>query len=108
MGCVVHENAVIGDNCTVFQNVTIGSRWPGGRCEGLAPKIGHHVMVGAGAVILGNARIGDNCIIDANTVVITDIPSNSLTVGVPVQIKKKESGQKSTGEMRRSGESFRL
>ena len=86
---MVHEDAVIDEECIIFQNVTIGSKWPDGECEGGAPKIGRHVFIGAGAIILGNINIGDNVIIGANAVVITSIPSNSIAVGVPVKIMEK-------------------
>lgn len=89
LGCVVHPNTIIGKNCIIFQNVTIGSRWSGGVCEGEAPSIGNNVMVGAGAVILGNVRIADNVIIGANAVVITDIPENSIALGVPAIVKQR-------------------
>lgn len=88
IGCVVHPKAVIGENCKIFQGVTIGSKWSNGTCLGEAPKIGNNVMIGAGAVILGDIFIGDNSIIGANAVVTRSIPANSLAVGVPAKIKK--------------------
>lgn len=83
IGCVVHPKAVIGEDCKIFQGVTIGSKWSKASCLGEAPRIGN-----AGAVILGNITIGDDSIIGANAVVTHSIPKNSLAVGVPAIIKK--------------------
>ena len=88
IGCVVHPKAVIGEDCKIFQGVTIGSKWSKASCLGEAPRIGNNVMIGAGAVILGNITIGDDSIIGANAVVTHSIPKNSLAVGVPTIIKK--------------------
>ena len=88
IGCVVHPKAVIGEDCKIFQGVTIGSKWSKASCLGEAPRIGNNVMIGAGAVILGDITIGDNSIIGANAVVTHSVPENSLAVGVSVTIKK--------------------
>lgn len=88
IGCVVHPKAVIGEECKIFQSVTIGSKWSGGNCLGEVPRIGNNVMIGAGAVVLGDISIGDNSIIGANAVITHSIPQNSLAVGVPAVIKK--------------------
>lgn len=88
LGCVIHESAKIGENCTIFQNVTIGSKWPNGICEGKAPIIGNEVFIGAGAVILGNIYIGDKAIIGANSVVNCDVPSGQKIMGIPGRIKE--------------------
>lgn len=91
IGCVVHAETVIGDNCIIFQNVTIGCKFTDGVSNGKAPKIGNNVMVGAGAVILGDIVIGDNSIIGANAVVIQDVPCNSLAIGVPARIIRRNT-----------------
>ena len=90
IGCVVHDNAVIGNNCHIFQNVTIGSKWPNGICDGTSPIIGDNVMIGAGAVIIGDITIGDNVSIGANAVVLMDIPDDSIAVGVPARIIERK------------------
>lgn len=90
IGCVVHPKAIIGEDCKIFQGVTIGSKWSGAVCLDEAPHIGNHVMIGAGAVILGDISIGDNVIIGANAVVTCDVPADSLAVGVPARIKRRE------------------
>ena len=79
-GIVIHPAAVIGPNCLIFQQVTIGSRGDG------APIIGGHVDIGAGAKVLGKISIGDNAIIGANAVVLIDVPAGATAVGVPATI----------------------
>lgn len=79
-GIVIHPQAVIGPNCLLFQQVTIGHSGDG------FPVIGGHVDIGAGAKILGPITIGDHVRIGANAVVISDIPSNCDAVGIPARI----------------------
>lgn len=78
---IIHYDAVIGENCTIFQGVTIGST----RGKGL-PKIGNNVILFAGAKVVSNLEIGDNVVIGANSVVINDIPSGSVAVGMPAKV----------------------
>lgn len=80
-GIVVHGNAVIGDDCVIHQGVTLGMRSPMRSWE--APTLGRGVNVGAGAKILGAVSIGDNASIGANAVVIRDVSSEALAVGIP-------------------------
>lgn len=82
LGIIIHENAIIGDNVTIFQQVTIGRR----NSTNLAPTIMNNVFIGAGAKILGPVIIGENSKIGANAVVIKDIPPNSTAVGVPAKL----------------------
>ena len=84
IGCVIHKNTVIGDNCTIGQGITIGGR---GKRSGV-PKIGNNVFIGAGARVLGPIKIGDNVIVGPNAVIIKDVPSNSIVVGIPGRIVK--------------------
>jgi len=81
-GIVIHPDAVIGPNCMIFQQVTIGNGGPIAGC----PHIGGHVDIGAGAKILGGVSIGDHARIGANAVVLTDIPGNATAVGIPARI----------------------
>lgn len=83
LGLVVHPRAIIGDNCKIYQNVTIGCR----NNEG-PPQISNNVLIGAGACILGNVKVGDNVSIGANSVVLTDCPPNSVVVGAPAKVVK--------------------
>jgi serine O-acetyltransferase len=81
MGAVIGETAVIGDDVTLYQGVTLGGT---GKEEGKRhPTIGDRVVVGAGAKILGNIRVGDNCRVGAGSVVLRDVPNDSTIVGVP-------------------------
>jgi len=78
-GIILHDTAELGDNCTLYHDVTIGDR--GG--SGGAAKIGNNVLIGAGAKIIGEITIGDNCVIGANTVVTKDMPPAMVAVGSP-------------------------
>ena len=84
IGCVIHKNAVIGDNCTIGQGITIGGR---GKRDGV-PKIGNNVFIGSGARVLGPIKIGDNVIIAPNCVVINDVSSSTVVAGIPAKIIK--------------------
>ena len=81
-GIVIHPDAVIGPNCLIFQQVTIGA----GSKTGY-PIIEGHVDIGAGAKILGGIHIGAHARIGANAVVINDIPSNATAVGIPALVR---------------------
>lgn len=82
LGIVIHGRVLIGSNCHIDQHVTIG----GTSKKYGVPIIGNNVYIGSGAKILGPIIIGDNVIIGANSVIIKDIPSNCLVVGVPGKI----------------------
>ena len=85
-GVVIGETAEIGDNCTLYQGVTLGGT---GKDEGKRhPTLGNNVMVGAGAKILGPMRIGDNAKIAAGAVVLDAIPADSTAVGIPAKVVK--------------------
>lgn len=83
---IVHNRAVIGDDCTLRQDVTIGMRRTDRPLE--APVIGDRVDIGAGAKILGPVTIGDDARIGANAVVLIDVPPGALAVGVPAVVKQ--------------------
>lgn len=86
---VIHGSTEIGDDCIIRQGVTIGNRRlddPLG-----APILGCRVNVGAGAKILGRVVIGDDVSIGANAVVVTDIPSGCVAVGIPARVVKRKS-----------------
>lgn len=74
---MISGEAIIGNDCTIYHQVTVGVN--GIRGKG-APCIGNHVFIGAGAKIIGNIKIGENCVIGANAVVTKDIPDNSIVV----------------------------
>ncbi len=88
MGVVIGETAEIGDNCTIYQGVTLGGT---GKDVGKRhPTLGNNVMVGAGAKVLGPFYIGDNTKIAANAVVLAEIPDNCTAVGMPAKVVRKE------------------
>lgn len=88
MGVVIGETAEIGDNCTLYQGVTLGGT---GKDVGKRhPTIGNNVMVGAGAKVLGPFKIGDNTKIAANAVVLEEIPESCTAVGIPAKIVRRE------------------
>lgn len=97
-GCVVHQDTVIGKNCNIFQNVTIGSKWTDGICDGSAPIIGDNVFIGAGAVVIGPISIGDGAIIGANAVVLDNVPPYATIIGIPGRIARIEVKSKRGGE----------
>jgi serine O-acetyltransferase len=85
-GIIVSGYAKFGDNCRIRNGVSIGLRRVQEPC---APVIGNNVDIGAGAKLLGAITIGDNVMIGANAVVVTDVPSNSIAIGVPATIKPR-------------------
>lgn len=86
LGVVIHKNSVIGNNVSIYQNVTLGGNGKERGANG-APIIKDGVFIGAGAVILGPVVIGQNAKIGANAVVINDVPSDMTAVGVPSRVK---------------------
>lgn len=84
MGIVIGETSIIGDNVTIYHGVTLGgvSLEKGKR----HPTVGNDVVIGAGAKVLGNIIIGDNSKIGANSVILKDIPKDSVAVGVPGKV----------------------
>ena len=90
-GIVIGETAEIGDNCTIYQGVTLGGT---GKDVGKRhPTLGNSVLVGAGAKVLGPVKIGDNVKIAAGAVVLNEIPDNSTAVGIPAKVVRK-NGEK--------------
>ncbi len=84
VGVVIGETTEIGNNCTLYQGVTLGGT---GKEHGKRhPTLGNNVMVGAGAKVLGPITIGDNARIAAGAVVLGDIPADSTAVGVPARV----------------------
>lgn len=89
-GVIIGETTEIGDNCTIYQGVTLGGT---GKDTGKRhPTIGNNVMIGAGAKVLGPFKVGDRSKIAANAVVLNEVPPDCTCVGVPGRIVKK--GQK--------------
>lgn len=84
MGVVIGETTEIGDNCTLYQGVTLGGT---GKDQGKRhPTLGNNVLVGSGAKVLGPFKVGDNARIAAGAVVLSEVPANATAVGVPARI----------------------
>lgn len=88
-GVIIGETTIIGDNCTLYQGVTLGGT---GKEHGKRhPTLGSNVMVSAGAKVLGSFTIGDNSKIGAGSVVLNEVPPNSTVVGVPGRVVKRNN-----------------
>lgn len=86
-GVVIGETAEIGDDCLLYQGVTLGGT---GKGKGKRhPTLGNNVMVGCGAKVLGPFKVGDNAKIAANAVVLEEIPANATAVGVPARVVRR-------------------
>lgn len=88
IGVVIGSTATVGKGTLIYHGVTLGTKkvCPGKR----HPDIGKDVVIGAGAKILGPISVGDRAIIGANAVVLHNVPENSLAVGIPAKILRKE------------------
>ena len=88
-GVVIGETAIIGENVTLYQGVTLGGT---GKEKGKRhPTIGNNVMIGAGAKVLGSFTIGDNSKVAAGSVVLEEVPPNCTVVGVPGIVVKQDN-----------------
>ena len=88
-GVIIGETTIIGDNCTLYQGVTLGGT---GKEQGKRhPTLGNNVMVSAGAKVLGSFKIGDNVKIGAGSVVLEEVPANCTVVGVPGRIVRRNN-----------------
>lgn len=83
-GLVIGETAVVGDNVSLLQNVTLGGT--GKSDQDRHPKIGNGVMIGAGAKVLGNIKVGDCSRIGAGSVVLKEVPPRTTVAGVPAKV----------------------
>lgn len=88
MGVVIGETAIVGNDCTIYQGVTLGGT---GKEKGKRhPTLGNNVVVGSGAKVLGPFSVGDNSKIAAGAVVLNEVPPDSTCVGVPARVVKKD------------------
>ncbi len=83
-GIVIGETAVVGDNCSILQNVTLGGN--GKETGDRHPKIGKNVLLAAGAKVLGNISVGDCSKVAAGSVVLQAVPPNKTVAGVPAKV----------------------
>ena len=90
LGIFISQDAKIGKNCVIFQQVTIGSNMLLDSKGMGAPTIGDNVYIGAGAKIIGNVHVGDNCRIGANAVVVKDVPDNTTVFMGSILYRTKE------------------
>lgn len=79
-GVVINFSSKIGENCRIYQNVTIGSNQLGN-----VPIIGSNVTIYAGACVIGDVKVGNDVVVGANAVVIRDVPDGMIAVGVPAR-----------------------
>jgi len=84
MGVIIGETTVIGDDCVLYQGVTLGGT--GKETGKRHPTLGNGVMVGVGASVLGNITVGDNSKVGGGAVVVSDVPPNCTVVGIPGHI----------------------
>jgi serine O-acetyltransferase len=96
MGVVIGETAEVGENVTLLQGVTLGGTSL--KREKRHPTLGNNVVVGAGAKIIGAFTIGDGSRIGAGSVVVREVPTNSVVVGVPGRVTYRD-GQRVAGDI---------
>jgi serine O-acetyltransferase len=89
MGVVIGETAEIGDDCLLYQGVTLGGT--GNEKGKRHPTLGDHVVVGTGAKVLGNIRIGNHVKVGAGSVVVHPVPDNSTVVGIPGRVVRSRT-----------------
>ncbi len=94
MGVVIGETAEVGENVTLLQGITLGGTSL--KREKRHPTLGDNVVVGAGAAVIGAIIIGEGSRIGAGSVVVRDVPPNSVVVGVPGRVTHRD-GQRVTG-----------
>lgn len=90
-GVVIGETAIIGDNCTIYQGVTLGGT--GKETGKRHPTLGDNVMVGSGAKLLGNFTVGSGSKIAAGAVVLSDVPENATAVGIPARVVRRDGAK---------------
>lgn len=90
-GVVINASVVIGPNCLIFHQVTLGS------AHGGVPTIGGHVDIGAGAKVIGGVRLANHSKVGANAVVTIDVPEGATAVGIPARIVRTRDSRDGGG-----------
>lgn len=90
MGVVIGETTIIGDDCVLYQGVTLGGVGTGENKKKRHPTLKNNVMVSAGAKVIGDIILGNNSIVGAQTVVLKEVPDNCTVVGIPAYIVKQD------------------
>lgn len=85
IGVVIHQDAVIGNNCVIGQGITIGGRSK----HSVVPTIGDHVYIAAGARVLGPIKVGNQVVIAPNAVVIEDVADHTIVGGIPAKVLRE-------------------
>lgn len=95
-GVFLNPATRIGRNCTLRQNVCLGSR----RGSLDAPRLGDDVEVGVGAVVIGDICLGDNCVVGANAVVLQSVPAGATVAGNPARVvrRREQLAESAVGE----------
>lgn len=97
MGVVIGETAEVDENCTLYHGVTLGgTSW---RREKRHPTLGKNVVIGAGAKVLGPFKVGDNSRIGSGSVVVKEVPPNSVVVGVPGKVTFRDGKRMVAGQI---------
>ncbi|QYY36574.1 serine acetyltransferase [Ruficoccus sp. ZRK36] len=86
VGIVIGHSVVMGNNCAIYQNVTLGTKETRNAHSTAYPKLGDNVTIYPNALVIGDIRIGDNAVIGAGAVVLHDVPANGVAVGNPARV----------------------
>lgn len=86
VGIVIGEGVVVGAGCQIYQEVTLGAARKNEYGENRYPLVGKNVVLFAGAKVIGGISIGDGAVVGANSVVIKDVPCESIVAGVPAKV----------------------
>lgn len=102
MGVVIGETAEIGDDCTLYQGVTLGgTSWDEGKRH---PTLGNNVVIGAGAKVLGPFTVHDGARVGSNSVVVKEVPEGATVVGIPAHVIGSPEYNRATGKVEKDGE----
>ncbi|MFV0416038.1 MAG: serine O-acetyltransferase [Chthoniobacterales bacterium] len=85
MGLVIHQDVIIGANCMIRHNTTIGLRGGKEPC----PVLGDRVEIGAHSIVMGPIKLGDGCIVGAGSVVLHDVEAGHIVAGNPARVIRK-------------------